>query len=58
MPSWQEQLLNQATGKGGSYLDRELRLTLGEFYAPFMQLRTISQQDAIQARIPFEPNIK
>ena len=58
MATWQEQLLNKATGKGGSYLDRELRLTLGEFYAPFMQLRTISQQDAIQARIPFEPNIK
>ena len=58
MASWQEQLLNQATGKSGNYLDRELRLTLGEFYAPFMQLRTISQQDAIQARIPFEPNIK
>ena len=58
MAGWQEQLFKQAAGKGGSYLDRELRLTLGEFYAPFMQLRTISQQDAIQARIPFEPNIK
>ena len=56
--TWQEQLLKQATGRGGNYLDRELRMTLGEFYAPFMHLRTISQQDAIQARIPFEPNIK
>ena len=56
--TWQEQLLKQATGRGGNYLDRELRMTLGEFYAPFMHLRTINQQDAIQARIPFEPNIK
>ena len=51
--SWKEQLLKKATESGGSYLDRELRLTLGEFYAPFMLLRTIDQQDAIQARIPF-----
>ena len=58
MAGWQEQLFKQAAGKGGSYLDRELRLTLGEFYAPFMQLRTISQQDAIQARIPFVLNFK
>ena len=52
-PSWQETLLKKATASGGSYLDRELRLTLGQFYAPFMQLRTINQQDAIQAKIPF-----
>ena len=51
--SWKETLLKKATESGSSYLDREIRLTLGEFYAPFMLLRTIDQQDAIQARIPF-----
>lgn len=56
--SWKEKLLQKATKSGDNYLDRELRLMLGEFYAPFMQLRTINQQDAIQARIPFIIDLK
>ena len=56
--SWKDKLLDQASKSGGSYLDRELRFTLGEFYAPFMMLRTIDQQDAIQARIPYVIDLK
>jgi protease-4 len=51
--SWKEQLLEKATKSGDNYLERELRFTLGEFYAPFMMMRNMNQQDAIQARIPY-----
>ncbi len=51
--SWKEQLLEKASKSGDNYLERELRFTLGEFYAPFMMMRNMNQQDAIQARIPY-----
>ena len=54
---WMTQLMESTTGKG-SYLDEQLRLTLGEFYEPMMLLKNINQHNAIQARIPFEMNIK
>lgn len=54
---WMTQLMESTTGKG-SYLDEQLRLTLGELYEPMMLLKNINQHNAIQARIPFEMNIK
>ena len=54
---WMTQLMESTTGKG-SYLDEQLRLTLGELYDPMMLLKNINQHNAIQARIPFEMNIK
>ena len=52
---WYMTLLNeQKTG----YLDAELRETLGEYYTTFSLLRTLKTQDRIQARIPFDPNIR
>lgn len=54
---WMAQLMESTTGKG-SYLDEQLRLTLGELYEPMMLLKNINQHNAIQARIPFEMNIK
>ena len=52
--------IDQLTGavSGGSYLDEQLRATLGEYYEPFMLLKTMNQQDMIQARIPFYLNIR
>lgn len=51
-----EQLL--AKTSQGSYLDEQLRLTLGMYYEPFMLVRTLKEQSPIQARIPFLLNIK
>ena len=49
--SWWESLLDQATNN--SYLDEQVRQTLGEYYAPFVYLKTINRQSAIQARLPY-----
>lgn len=50
-----EQLLNQT--KGG-YLDSELRELLGEGYAVYSLVRNVKDADRIQARMPFEMNIR
>ena len=52
--------MDQLTGamSGGNYLDEQLRATLGEYYEPFMLLKTMNQQNMIQARIPFYLNIR
>ncbi len=42
----------------GSYLDSQLRLTLGEYYQPFTYLKNINRQNAIQARLPYYLIIK
>ena len=49
--SWFEKLLNQDSK--GSYLDAELRSTLGELYEPLHFVKTINQRSAIQARLPY-----
>lgn len=54
--SWIDQLLDQMTGE--SYINAQTREALGEYYEPFMLLKDISRQSAIQARIPFYINIK
>ena len=53
-----ESLLNRASSEGGNYLDGKLRSTLGEYYAPFMFLKQLDRQDAIQARMPVNVVIK
>ena len=53
---WLDQLLNQTSG--GSYIKAQMRQSLGEYYEPFMLLKNISNQSAIQARVPFMMNIK
>ena len=53
-----ESLLNRASSEGGNYLDGKLRSTLGEYYAPFMFLKQLDCQDAIQARMPVNVVIK
>lgn len=50
-----EQLLNET--KGG-YLDSELRELLGEGYAVYSLVRNVKDADRIQARMPFEMNIR
>ena len=43
---WMTQLMESTTVKG-SYLDEQLRLTLGELYEPMMLLKNINQHNAI-----------
>lgn len=56
-PDWMDQLMEQATGNG-SNLDEQLQLTLGQYYEPFMLMKYVNEMAPVQARIPFEPNIK
>ena len=52
-----EQILHATQNAKGNYLDAQLRSSLGEYYEPFMLMKTINKQNAIQARIPFRLNI-
>ena len=52
-----DQLFSSVSDSSGSYLDEVMRANLGEFYEPLMLLHDITHQNAIQARIPFLPNI-
>ena len=55
-PSWWESLTAQVDRE--SYLDEQMRETLGEYYAPFSYLKNINKQSAIQARLPYFLEIK
>lgn len=55
--SWMDDLLNSMSSSG-TYLDEQLRQTLGDFYQPFTMLRSIDKREAIQARIPYAISIK
>jgi protease-4 len=41
-----------------NYLDEHLHAVLGEYYTPFMLLKTMNRQNAIQARLPFDISMK
>ncbi len=56
--SFMDQIMQATSTAHGNYLDAQLRSTLGEFYEPFMLMKTINQQNAIQARIPFKIDIR
>ena len=53
---WLDQLLNKTYG--GSYINAQMRQSLGEYYEPFMLLKDMNNHSAIQARVPFMMNIK
>lgn len=55
--SWMDQLLNTATESQGTYLDEQLRLTLGDLYKPFMMIRSMKEKEPVQAALPFVLNI-
>ena len=52
--SWMEQFINQEEKKG-SYLDSELRETLGDLYQPFIDMRRDQQRNRLQVRLPDLP---
>jgi protease-4 len=53
---WIDQLLSKANKN--SYLDEQMRATLGEYYEPFRYIKGINKQSAIQARLPYFLSIK
>ena len=55
--SFLEQLLNQAENHN-NYLDSHMRMVLGEFYQPFVELRNARNRELLQARIPFTLDVK
>ena len=52
---WYQSLINE---KKEGYLESEMRSLLGEYYTTFSLMRTLDKQDPVQARIPFDPNIR
>ena len=40
------------------YMESQIRAALGEYYPAFALIRRIGKMDAVQARLPFDPNIK
>lgn len=50
---WLESLFSSVSKSKGSYLDEQLRLTLGELYEPMSFLKDINNRSAIQARLPY-----
>ena len=56
-PDMLDQLFSSVSESSDSYLDEAIRANLGEFYEPLKLMRNISKHNAIQARIPFLPNI-
>ena len=55
--SWADRLLKSATEDKGTYLDQQLRSTLGKLYDPIMQARRDAQRNPLQARLPFLVNV-
>ena len=55
---WMDQLLDRVSGTSGSYLDEQLRLTLGDLYKPFMTIRNMKEKKPVQATLPFILNIQ
>lgn len=53
---WIDQILNEVSDN--SYLDQQLRLTLGDLYKPFMQIRNMKEKEPIQATLPYILNIR
>lgn len=52
---WYASLLNSETN---DYLTGKMRAALGEYYPVFALIQRIGKMDPIQARMPFDPNIK
>lgn len=52
---WYATILNK---QGNDYLESQMRNTLGEYYTTFTTIQNIGKREAIQMRIPYDPNIK
>ena len=50
--SWIDNLMKSASENKGTYLDEQLRQTLGVLYEPIMQVRKDAQRNRLQVRLP------
>lgn len=48
----------QNSTQGDDYIERKLRMALGEYYEPLKFVSTLKQNDYMQARMFFAPNLK
>lgn len=55
-PGWFESLTSSVSKD--NYLDEKLQETLGDYYTPFSYMKKVSQQSAVQARLPYIVVIK
>lgn len=55
--SWIDNLLESASENKGTYLDAQLRETLGTLYEPIMQARKDAQRCRLQVRLPYLINM-
>ena len=53
---WLESLMSMESKD--NYLDDQLKATLGEYYEPFVYVKSLNKQNAIQARMPYYLIIK
>ncbi len=53
--NWMDQIMSGTSRQ--SYLDDQLRATLGDLYQPFSLLKNIDRHEVLQARIPFVLNM-
>lgn len=54
--SWMDNLMEDLNGD--SYMERKARLVLGDYYKPLQMLPQLENGNYLQARIPFEVNLK
>ena len=52
---WYIKLLDK---KKNSYYENEMKAAMGEYYKPFMFLKSLTDRSYIQARLPYETNIQ
>ncbi|MBO7120559.1 MAG: signal peptide peptidase SppA [Bacteroidaceae bacterium] len=52
---WYSSLLDKSSNE---YLESQMRAALGEYYPAFSLVRRIGKMNPVQARMPFDPNIK
>lgn len=52
---WYMGIINKSSNE---YMESQMRAALGEFYPAFALVRRIGKMNPVQARIPFDPNIK
>ncbi len=55
--SWIDNLMKSASEEKGTYLDEQLRETLGTLYEPIMQARKDAQRNRLQVRLPYLVNM-
>lgn len=51
---WLTQMLAGMAGGSDNLLNEEMKAALGDYYKPFMMLKDIKNQNAIQARMPYQ----